>query len=74
MDGVALIETIAQKRGYRLKGGVADFEKASLARCRTFSTVCSAASAWKHRTAGRPMLAAARDAGDVFTALDPAGD
>ena len=31
MDGVALIETIASKRGYRIKGGAADFEKASLA-------------------------------------------
>lgn len=31
MDGVALIETIARKRGYRIKGGSADFEKASLA-------------------------------------------
>ena len=31
MDGVALIEAVAQQRGYRLKGGAADFEKASLA-------------------------------------------
>jgi len=29
LDGVALIEAIARKRGYRLKGGETDFEKAS---------------------------------------------
>ena len=36
MDGVALIETIARKRGYRIKGGNADFEKASLALLRDY--------------------------------------
>jgi len=30
LDGTTLIETIARKRGYRLKGGTADFAKASL--------------------------------------------
>ncbi len=30
MDGVALIGAIAQQRGYRLKGGAADIDKASL--------------------------------------------
>jgi ribosome biogenesis GTPase A len=31
LDGVTLIETLASKRGYRLKGGAPDFDKASIA-------------------------------------------
>src|SRR5690606_30915150 len=36
MDGVALIEGIAARRGYRLKGGAADLEKAAYALLQDF--------------------------------------
>ena len=70
MDGVALIETIAQKRGYRVKGGAADFAKASLALLQDYRDGVLGRISLETPDSHRAMLRAASIAGTPETAAD----
>jgi len=73
MDGVALIETIANKRGYRIKGGAADFEKASLALLQDYRDGALGRISLETPASRAEMLAAGHDASEP-NASDEAKD
>jgi ribosome biogenesis GTPase A len=53
LDGEGLVEAVARRRGFLIKGGGIDLEKAALTLRRITGMVRSAASAWRRRRAGR---------------------
>jgi len=54
MDGIALIEGIAKRRGMRGRGGAPDFDKAAIALLADYRGGALAASAWRPRRAAKP--------------------
>ncbi|WP_124949638.1 ribosome biogenesis GTPase YlqF [Sulfuriferula thiophila] len=65
-DGVAIIEAIALRRGFRLKGGAADFEKACLMLLQDYRSGALGRISLETPTSREAMLA---EAADVVTTL-----
>lgn len=62
LDGVALIEAIARKRGYRLKGGALDLEKAAITLLTDYRSGALGRISLETPTTRQAMLAAASSA------------